>query len=200
MSWPALHYIDLIHTLRMTTRTSYRSSVSVSSRTQTHNDVIAAFEERKKMNEAHNNEISSERLGIEGDGNCMYRSILTSIGTTKSSMDNSVKRLREEAVDWVFKNWEEKYGENGNTLGKIVSAAEGLSDKHEYHKQFFADGAWGGEIEIYAISQIRPWTIHVFNAAQNNWREYKPKQEHEKSAYIHYNGDNHYDAFKSKSK
>lgn len=122
----------------------------------------------------------AQRISQLGDGNCLYRSLAyglnklqhssSSRGQThhqrqfvRSSFYKKMKghrELREILASWVLKNAKRKF--NGAEILKWIKWEKHCDVRRYYEQQRNNHGAWGGQIELCACSNLFKVTVNVF--------------------------------------
>ena len=92
---------------------------------------------------------------IEGDGNCLFRSISYCYYGTAVYHAN----VRELLVDHVADNWS-TYRSSAINDHQVYSAGA-------YRTKMSQDGAWGGEVEIVAATKVYYRNFRIYTDVEN---------------------------------
>lgn len=126
-----------------------------------------------------------DRHEIPGDGDCLYRAVGFYLG---NNSDEHVLRLRNQVADYILQHivdfWEPLQG--------LLPDGENLED--------YIDGvrnrrAWADNIEIVALMHILNRPIIIIDN-DSNVRENGYEQFIGEPVFVHYNGHNHYEAYR----
>ena len=99
------------------------------------------------------------KVEIEKDGNCLFRSVSIPLRTNHKNIRNFVSLYLDQNQNKKFNNMSLKEWINISTNSNIK----------KYCSLVKEDGFWGGEIEIFAISNI--FFINIFILKENQKNE-----------------------------
>ena len=121
---------------------------------------------------------------VKGDGSCFFYSVATILLIDKTgkypdkkSVNSKAKKLRKECVEWLKKNLTYKIKGTGFTIQQEIkedlkyNQNESIKSIKDYLNHMKTPGAYAGQIEIYATTNMLKKNLFVYihnNGVFNN--------------------------------
>jgi hypothetical protein len=161
-------------------------------------NLINEIYDNLEMNKSDNNNNQSnnlsslfEKLEIinnSGQGDCLFKSFET-------HLDIDHKTLRQQSVDWVYKNWNNPFVLcTDNILNS--STLKPIESREEYRNIMSVSGNWGDELSIEALSKFHNITVKVIYHNDNGNLDLFPvfNPGCTREYYLYFQKEHHYQA------
>lgn len=104
--------------------------------------------------------MSRRLISIQGDGNCLFRSVSYCLFRTQRWH----REIRLKVVDRIVKDWElyKHFIIGDNSYGVAVR------DATDYYNIMSVDGRYGGHVELHCVSQIYPKYTFIVHMDDNS--------------------------------
>jgi len=127
------------------------------------------------------------RVVQEGDGNCLFRSLVHALKIGGAAAPQCHKIVRSEVIDHCCVNW--------TRFGVQAKKHHEVTTKKEYESKLRKDGEWGDHTEVLLAADLYDTPIHIYNIQSRRFMVENPSDSDKKPIFLAFDyEEQHYDA------